>query len=163
MPYQVQLNQCKSSSCMWYLIVSIFIVIKFQQNVDNFKDCSSSKRVSSSSGTSNLGIFTDDCTDGWTAPEGRTGSEAELIIDMGCRTKINTIEMRNLDTTQGTRQFSIHISQTEDGPWDNLITGTLAQETSPVSTLSWKRIPYSSCAYMVSLGMQKDADGTKFL
>ena len=66
----------------------------------------------------------DDCTEGWIAPEETV--DAELIIDLGCLTTIDTIELRNLNKNQGTKTFSIHLK--EDEGWTELHTGTLTLE-----------------------------------
>ena len=79
------------------------------------------------------GLFQDDCMEGWKAPEGRVGGEAQLIIDLGCSTLIDTIDLRNLNTKQGTRDFSLYLSQPEkEGEWTELYTGTLDLDTREV-------------------------------
>ena len=78
------------------------------------------------------GLFQDDCIEGWKAPEGKVGGEAQLIIDLGCSTLIDTIELRNLNTKQGTRDFSLSVGQTKEGEWTQLYTGNLDLDTVEV-------------------------------
>ena len=91
--------------------------------------------MSKSSGIAESGLFQDDCTEGWNAPEGSLGGEAELIIDLGCTTLIDTIELRNLNTKQGTKDFSLYVGQTEEGDWTELYSGNLELDALDVLNL----------------------------
>ena len=88
--------------------------------------------MSKSTGIAGSELFQDDCTEGWNAPKESLGGEAQLIIDLGCTTLIDTIELRNLNTKQGTREFSLYVGQTEEGEWTELYSGNLDVDTLDV-------------------------------
>ena len=89
-------------------------------------------KVSISSGISRPDIFKDNCKDGWTGLEGGAGEDSQLIIDLGCFTTIETIELRNLNMDHGTKKFSLYLSQAKDGDWTELYTGTLTLDNIQV-------------------------------
>lgn len=97
--------------------------------------------MSKSSGIAGPGLFQDDCKEGWNTPEGSLGSEAQLIIDLGCTTLIDTIELRNLNTKQGTRDFSLFVRQTEEGEWTELYSGNL--DLDALDVFHFKMITFS--------------------
>ena len=77
-------------------------------------------------------LFEDDCKEGWLAPEDSVGNEAKLIIDLGCLIAIDSIALRNLNTKQGTKKYSVYLSLKEDGDWTELHTGILTLENAEV-------------------------------
>ena len=75
-------------------------------------------------------ILTDNCSeedgDAWLANEGAFGEDAEIIIDMGCATKVHGLQMKNLKVEEGgTKQFSVFQSVSPDGPWDSILSDEL--------------------------------------
>ena len=55
------------------------------------------------------------------------GEDAELTIELGCTTLLDTVRIKNLAPGRGTTQFSLHISQDQSGPWTQLLTAELTQ------------------------------------
>ena len=89
--------------------------------------------VARSSGTSGQSVLADDCTTAWTVPGGVTGPNAQLIVDLGCSTKVENILLRNLETGRGTKDFLLYVSVAEDGPWTLMLNGTLEPTSNTVS------------------------------
>ena len=92
--------------------------------------------MAKSSGESGPSVLIRDCDAAWSAPAGETGSNAFMILDLRCSTKINTISFKNLVNGNGIKEFSIFLSATEDGPWTPLINGTLEPESGIVILIS---------------------------
>ena len=63
----------------------------------------------------------------WEVPAGKTGEEAEIIIDLKCPMLLDTFTIINGFETFGVRGFSLFGSRTKAGPWDDLFTGELSQ------------------------------------
>ena len=93
--------------------------------------------VALSSGDTGPSVLNRDCDTAWSAPAGETGSNALLILDLRCSTKINTISFKNLINGNGIKKFSILLSAAEDGPWTPLINGTLEPESGLVISISF--------------------------
>ena len=55
------------------------------------------------------------------------GLESQLTIELGCTTLVDTVRLKNLATERGTNEFSIEISQTDTGPWTELVTARIEQ------------------------------------
>lgn len=55
------------------------------------------------------------------------GLESHLTIELGCTTLVDTVRLKNLATERGTNEFSIEISQTDTGPWTELVTARIEQ------------------------------------
>ena len=75
-------------------------------------------------------ILTDNCSeedgDEWLAPEGAFNEDAEIIIDMGCATKVHGIQMKNVKMEDGgTKQFTVFQSTSPSGPWDAILSDEL--------------------------------------
>ena len=92
--------------------------------------CPKSRSVYNETSEDAQKILTDNCTDEdgdeWLAPEGAFNEDAEIIIDMGCSTKVHGLQMKNLKMEQGgTKGFKVFQSDTPDGPWDSILTDEL--------------------------------------
>ena len=61
----------------------------------------------------------------WRAPVGKTGDEAEIIIDMNCTVLLDTFSIMNGFQDFGTKKFSLFGSQNLTKPWTKLYTGEL--------------------------------------
>ena len=61
----------------------------------------------------------------WKAPVGKTGKEAEIIIDLKCPMLLDTFSIINGFGTFGLKMFSLFGSRTISGPWNELYTGEL--------------------------------------
>ena len=61
----------------------------------------------------------------WKAPAGKSGSEAELVLDIGCLIRLERISLRNGFGDFGTNQYSIWGARSETAPWISLHNGTL--------------------------------------
>ena len=88
-------------------------------------DCSVSPEVTTSTGESGASSLIPDCSTGWIAPEGRVGQDAQLTIELGCITLLDTVRIKNLAPDKGTTLFSIEISHSDTGPWTQLLSGQL--------------------------------------
>ena len=111
--------------------------------------------VSRSSGNSAPDLFKDNCKEGWKILEEDVGLEAELIVDLGCLTVVDTIQLRNLDTKQGIRNFSLYLSHTMDGEWSILHSGMLDLEEAEVNK-KFKSIKYFKSFYLNKKGCEQD-------
>ena len=75
----------------------------------------------------------DECqNDGWNAPEGATGDDAEMVIDMGCPIKLQDISLINGVGKFSTKQFSVFASINSLGPWKILYSGDLGEVKNEV-------------------------------
>ena len=63
----------------------------------------------------------------WKSPVGKTGENAELIIDLKCLTLLETFSVVNGFGDFGTKEFSLHGAQSMDGPWTILHEGELGR------------------------------------
>ena len=70
---------------------------------------------------------------GWKAPEGATGDDAKIVIDMGCPLKLQDIQLMNGAGDFSTEGFSVFASNNERGPWNELYSGILENIVSEVS------------------------------
>ena len=61
----------------------------------------------------------------WKSPEGKTGKNAEIVIDLKCLTMLDSFSVVNGFGDFGTKQFSLHGSESIDGPWTDLYEGEL--------------------------------------
>ena len=61
----------------------------------------------------------------WISPKGKTGESADIIIDLKCLTMLETFSVVNGFGDFGTKQFSLHGSESMDGPWTALYEGEL--------------------------------------
>ena len=75
----------------------------------------------------------DECqNEGWNAPEGATGDDAEMVIDMGCPIKLQDISLINGIGDFRTKQFSVFASINTVGPWKILYSGELGEVINEV-------------------------------
>ena len=63
----------------------------------------------------------------WRAPSGKTGKEAEIIIDLKCPIQLETFSIMNGFGDFGTKNFSLLGSENLEGPWSELYKGELPQ------------------------------------
>ena len=63
----------------------------------------------------------------WQAPLGKTGEDAEIIIDIKCPIRVETFSIMNGFGKFGTRKFSLIGSRKRDGPWTELYQGEIPQ------------------------------------
>ena len=63
----------------------------------------------------------------WRAPAGKTGKEAEIVIDFKCPIQLETFLVINGFGSFGARKFSIFGSRNVDGPWDEVYRGELPE------------------------------------
>jgi len=78
----------------------------------------------------------------WLTPDGATGDAAQLFMVFQCPRTIKGFlvkNTRNLNKDRGTKDFTISISDSIDGPWTDILTGTLpdARNVSPVPVLNF--------------------------
>ena len=81
-------------------------------------------------------ILTDNCSDedgdDWLAPEGAINEDATVIISLGCPKKIHGLQMKNLKMEQGgTKQFTIMLSNSPEGPWESILVDELQEQETP--------------------------------
>ena len=95
-------------------------------------ECEPSVALRRTSGVSGPSVLSSNCNTAWRAPKGGTGPNAQLILDLKCSTQVETISFINLVDENGSKDFSIYMSNAEDGPWSPLINGTLEQGASQV-------------------------------
>ena len=77
-------------------------------------------------------IFEESNKNGWKAPEGATGEDAKLVIDMGCPIKLQSIQLSNGADESSTKDLSVFASHTASGPWDKLSSGFLEKGMNEV-------------------------------
>jgi len=79
----------------------------------------------------------------WITGDGATGDDAQLFMAFQCQRTIKGFLLKNTHNTghndRGTQNFTISISDTIDGPWTDILTGTLpdARNVSPVPVLNF--------------------------
>jgi len=79
----------------------------------------------------------------WVTDDYATGDEAQLFMAFQCSRTIKGFLLKNTHNTVhnnfGTQDFTISISDTIDGPWTDILTGTLpdARNVSPVPVLNF--------------------------
>jgi len=78
----------------------------------------------------------------WLSGEGATGDAAQLFMVFQCPRIIKGFlvkNTRNFYNDRGTQDFTISISDSIDGPWTDILTGTLpdARNVSPVPVLNF--------------------------
>jgi hypothetical protein len=61
----------------------------------------------------------------WRAPAGKTGEDAEIIIDLKCPTRLDSFSIMNGFGDFGIKQYTMIGSQKLDGPWTELYSGEL--------------------------------------
>ena len=73
---------------------------------------------------------------------GATGDDAQLLMAFQCNRTITGFLLKNTNdrgNNRGTQNFTISISDTIDGPWTDILNGTLpdARDVSPVPVLNF--------------------------
>ena len=63
----------------------------------------------------------------WRAPLGKTGEEAEIVIDIKCPLRLETFSIMNGFGDFGTQKFSLFGSRKAEGPWKELYKGDIPQ------------------------------------
>ena len=63
----------------------------------------------------------------WRSHIGKTGSEAELIMDIGCLIRLEQISLRNGFGDFGTKQYSVWGARSVTSSWVSLHNGTLGK------------------------------------
>ena len=62
-------------------------------------------------------------------PEGTNNHDAEVIIDLGCTKKLRGLQLKNIKKELGgTKQFTVFLSQSADGPWEPVLTTDFPEE-----------------------------------
>jgi hypothetical protein len=61
----------------------------------------------------------------WRAPTGKTGEDAEIIIDLKCPTRLDSFSIMNGFGDFGIKEYALMGSQRLDGPWTELYVGEL--------------------------------------
>jgi len=89
-----------------------------------------------------FGEFREESSNYWLTPDGATGDDAQLFMVFQCPRTIKGFlvkNTRNLNKDRGTKDFTISISDSIDGPWTDILTGTLpdARNVSPVPVLNF--------------------------
>ena len=70
----------------------------------------------------------EDCSNSqWRAPDGKIGSEAEIIIDLKCLVRLEAFSIMNGYETIGTKKFTLFGSRKRDGPWTEIFSTELPQ------------------------------------
>ena len=73
----------------------------------------------------------------WLAAPGKTGEEAQVVVDLGCEKMINGVYLRNTHNgdrnDRGTERFSLFGSLSADGPMFDLGRGVLEDSRSQVA------------------------------
>jgi len=79
----------------------------------------------------------------WATDNGATGDAAQLFMVFQCSRTIKGFLLKNThnayDNDRGTQDFTISISESIDGPWTDILTGTLpdARDVSSVPVLNF--------------------------
>ena len=79
----------------------------------------------------------------WLTEDGATGDDAKLFMAFQCPRTIKGFLLKNTHNNgfndRGTQDFTISISDTIDGPWTDILIGTLpdARNVSPVPVLNF--------------------------
>ena len=63
----------------------------------------------------------------WRAPAGKTGEEAEIIIDLKCPMLLESFSILNGFADFGIKEFSLFGSRDLSGPWTAVYSGELPQ------------------------------------
>ena len=72
-------------------------------------------------------ILTDNCNSDdpgnqWVAAVGAEDADTEIVIDLGCKSTISMLRMRNIKKKHGgTKKFTIFISESLEGPWNPIL------------------------------------------
>ena len=67
----------------------------------------------------------------WLAMKNNVDETAEIIIDLGCNKHMHGLQLKNLNPVYGgTKQFTIFLSETPEGPWNNIFSSELPKEES---------------------------------
>jgi len=80
----------------------------------------------------------------WLVPIGKTGDEASLFMVFECQRYIKGFMLKNTHNgfyqDHGTQDFTISKSESIDGPWTPILSGTLpdARNVSPVPVMNFK-------------------------
>ena len=61
----------------------------------------------------------------WRAPDGKTGADAEIVVDMKCPTRLEKISIINGYGEFGAKDFQLLGSRNADGPWTEIYKGKL--------------------------------------
>ena len=79
-------------------------------------------------GNVNLNISTESCNnDHWRAHKGKTGKDAEIIIDMKCPIMLEKFTIMNGFGDFGIKKFTLFGSTKLEGPWIDMFRGELLQ------------------------------------
>ena len=73
----------------------------------------------------------------WRAPLGKTGNEAEIVIDLNCTRLLETFSVMNGFGNFGTKKFSMFGSREVDGPWDEIYRGELPPGEEMTEEVRW--------------------------
>ena len=78
-----------------------------------------------------VNIFKDECTEddisGWITSD----TNSVMIFDLGCVSKVVKIYMKNIASTDGgTKNFSLYIGNSREGPWNIALKGNLKRSIS---------------------------------
>ena len=77
-------------------------------------------------------ILTDNCNSDdpvnqWVVPV--DGEDAEIVIDLGCKSTISMLRMRNIKKKHGgTKKFTIFVSESLEGPWNPILTDQFSKQ-----------------------------------
>ena len=110
-------------------IVEIYVSTGGEDNMDilfctSFStslECSEPMIITSNLGNSPSSILSEDCETQWTAPEGKTGAEAELVIDLHCMVTVDLVRMKNGGEETGIKEFSLFGTKTLGGAWERFL------------------------------------------
>ena len=66
-------------------------------------------------------VLTTECEDTnqnqWMPPSDAVGDNAKIIVDLGKSTEVYGVTLRNSNGDRGTKNFTIWMSTSENGPW----------------------------------------------
>ena len=70
----------------------------------------------------------EECTDDvWSADEGSSGEDAEIIVDIGCPKKLEEIQILNGIGDFSSKGFSVLGASGSNGPWKRIYKGELKE------------------------------------
>ena len=76
----------------------------------------------------NGGNILEECSGyAWSADEGSSGKDAEIIVDIGCPTKLEEIQILNGVGDFSTKEFSVFGALSSNGPWKRIYKGELKE------------------------------------
>ena len=81
----------------------------------------------------------------WLAPKGK--EEAEFVLDLGCKKKVNTVELVNTPKdnpeNRSMKEFKVYLSKSSDGPWTKVVHQTLEKNSEQSDTPPVKRFSFT--------------------